>query len=713
MGSEEKGSRAGEIQCPRCKRENDAQEPFCSACGFGLAQTGTLSEERRSHMEDWIGRVINKKYRVESVLGEGGFGTVFKVSLPLFDDRRQLALKLLHPDLSRSERFRRRFLREASMSMDLVHPNAIQVREFDQTEEGDLYLTMDFCNGELLKDVLSREGYLTVNRTVPLILQIVSVLEAAHDREIIHRDLKPDNIFILRSPKFGESAMVGDFGLAKSIDRGNDGTSSDLTQGGIVGTPRYMSPEQARGEPLDGRSDIYSLGLIIFEMLTGEHAPRLEGRGRWGSVAGESPSVARLREAIPPNFAVPDPVLELIARCLEPKPAARFQSARELRDALEILPSYIPTYADGARAGRGVGYAVKWMVASWIVLSVGGYLLLPESQRNSVRKFGSDLVGSLFGAATANSDADQNEKVAVKNGGKSEGQPLDVDPATHDAADTENRTPVDENDGSPASVGSVGRKTSAEHLAKGPDGGERVGAGGTSVDPTTDGSQVGGSETGEDKTDVADTGKPDDGELNATPHPEDGSENAEKPADKRVHPVWGSGPCDWVALATDQDTAWQRIEWSPEASNAGPLVQHSVRARVGAEDEKLGYAITIEREGLAATTEYWSCDRDGVQRTRGKKENRVVDELLLFEGDAPKSAWQSRGWSYFTTAGLVDKEVGAQKLRCLEVTATREIGSQKIERRRYFARSVGEVLWEQRVNGALQLQNVRVLPTTE
>lgn len=335
--------------CPRCKTENVTDQQYCQKCGYGLLKTNSLPAEERtpdpeegSDAEELVGTTIGGKYRVLGLLGEGGFGSVYKVEQLLLGRHKVFALKILHAQLSSNENFRTRFIREASIAMELVHPHAIPVRDFGITETGRLYFSMDYCKGESLKEAIARDGYLSLNRAITVTTQILQVLEASHAMQIIHRDLKPENIFLDRQTGSGsgfEIVKVGDFGLARSVKRGAD--RSDLTKGGIVGTPRYMSPEQSKGEPVDARADLYSVAVVFYEMIAGELPPRLDKSGN-----GTLTAQMRLREHLPPNVVVPNAVLESIARALEPKPADRYQSATEFRESIERLPTYTPTYVD-------------------------------------------------------------------------------------------------------------------------------------------------------------------------------------------------------------------------------------------------------------------------------------------------------------------------------------------------------------------------------
>ncbi len=374
------------LLCPRCKSKNGSNAEFCIRCGFSFRQTHA-AEELPVIEDQLVGRVINGKYRVLSVLGEGGFGVVYKVRHLLFEGANVFALKQLHPTLSQDKQFRLRFLREAGLAMSLVHENTIQIREFGQTESGDLFFTMDYCEGEPLKDVLKRERFLTVNRALHIVQQILLVMQQAHSRGIIHRDLKPENIFLERAPDGRDFVKVGDFGLAKSV---TDEPSADLTRGGIVGTPRYMSPEQAKGsDHLDGRSDLYSIGVILHEMLYGD----VPGGG------GQDDAAAVRRGDTPVRtHAVPSGVYEIVETAIQEPREKRFQTADDFLAAVNELPEYTPTYIEPSQRRKRPRRWLRRVSAALVVL---------------VLLFGAAL---FSGAETLRGWIDQVEKLLHRGG---------------------------------------------------------------------------------------------------------------------------------------------------------------------------------------------------------------------------------------------------------------------------------------------------------
>lgn len=276
-----------------------------------------------------IGNTIDDKYRIESILGTGGMGTVYRATRLLIGDA--VAIKVLHPaqvsDLQAIERFRR----EAQAVARLKHPNVVVVHDFGVSNRSLVYFVMELVEGESLRSIIKR-GPLAPSATGEIISQVCSALDEAHRRNIIHRDLKPDNV-IVTTLSTGLRVKVLDFGIAKLLDLSV--TADNLTQTGtVLGTPHYMSPEQCLGEELDGRSDIYSLGVVLYEMLS-------------GIVPFKSPSLTALvlqhvTQPPPPlrgiNISISVALERVVMRALEKQRDARQQTvnelARELRDAI-------------------------------------------------------------------------------------------------------------------------------------------------------------------------------------------------------------------------------------------------------------------------------------------------------------------------------------------------------------------------------------------
>ena len=311
--------------CRRCRAEVDPAHRYCGRCGTDLRAeaAGGTPEPVRDPM---VGRIIGERYRILQLLGTGGMGVVYKVEHVAMG--KVAALKMLHPNLSADREVARRFRSEAQAVARLEHPNTVQVFDFG-ISEGTLYMVMEFVRGQDLGAILRRDGRLPWTRAAPLLLQVCDALSEAHDAGIVHRDLKPENVMVARNRVGDEVAKVLDFGLAK-LRRKDD--LSVTARGSLVGTPFYMSPEQIRAEELDARSDIYSLGAMLYRMLVG--APPFSGPTPLAVVS------AHLTEKlVPPSQRAPDVAWDarveaLILRAMARSAGDRFPRVEALREAI-------------------------------------------------------------------------------------------------------------------------------------------------------------------------------------------------------------------------------------------------------------------------------------------------------------------------------------------------------------------------------------------
>jgi len=241
--------------CPKCDKEYDDATKFCPTDGSTL---------RSAAGEDIIGSVIADRYHVIRKLGEGGMGQVYLAEHVKMG--RMSAIKVMTQALANDIDAVGRFNREAANASKMSHPNIAAIYDFGETPEGLIYLAMEFVEGESLTKLCEALGALPAPRAADIARQVASALEAAHERGIVHRDLKPDNIMISRGRDGADLVKVVDFGIAKAAE----GAGQKVTRTGlVVGTPEYMSPEQLTGDTLDGRSDLYALALVTFNMLTG------------------------------------------------------------------------------------------------------------------------------------------------------------------------------------------------------------------------------------------------------------------------------------------------------------------------------------------------------------------------------------------------------------------------------------------------------------
>lgn len=218
-----------------------------------------------------IGTVLDNKYELVSLLGEGGMGAVYEAQHKLIN--RRLAVKFLHPQYANNEEVVTRFQREAQAAAKIGHENIIEITDMGAASDGSPYIVMEYLEGTDVKGILENEGIQSVERTAKVLVQALSGLQAAHDVHIIHRDLKPENIFLIKKSSNPDYVKLLDFGISKFKELETDGQKALTQTGTVLGTPHYMSPEQARGEQnLTPRSDIYAMGVIMYQMLTG-HLP--------------------------------------------------------------------------------------------------------------------------------------------------------------------------------------------------------------------------------------------------------------------------------------------------------------------------------------------------------------------------------------------------------------------------------------------------------
>jgi serine/threonine-protein kinase len=275
-------------------------------------------------------QMLDQRYQVMKKLGEGGMSFVYEAKD--ISTGEAVAVKIMTPKLAQDKVAAERLRREAGLAMRLDHPNICAIRRLGETSDGLIYLVMPLLKGELLSDKEVRDGPMSLAEGVPLMKQICDALTFAHAQQIVHRDLKPENIFLVPGPDGKIKAVVTDFGLAKE-KKAEPGMAKLTATGIILGTPEFMSPEQIRGKTLDGRSDIYALGLVAYELFTG----RLPFEGK----SAQDMMIARLRgQPLPLRKARADleftPEFEkALMKAIEAEPNDRYQTAKELGEALE------------------------------------------------------------------------------------------------------------------------------------------------------------------------------------------------------------------------------------------------------------------------------------------------------------------------------------------------------------------------------------------
>ena len=292
--------------------------------------------------DPYIGRQIAGQFRVVQRIGSGGMGSVYKAEQP--EMNRFVAIKILHPKYLARPDLVSRFRREARAMSHLSHPNTARVFLFNQLEDGACYIVMEYLEGQNLAQLVRAEGPMDPARAINVIIQVCGALEEAHRVGIIHRDLKPENIFLTTQGGIADYPKVLDFGLAKVTEREMRPGSLILTQEGMVfGTPEFMSPEQTQGETLDRRSDIYSLGLILYELLTGKLPFDAHQPMDFISLHINSQPIP-LGERVP-GRTYPPGLQDVILKALGKRPEDRFESAAEFAMALRACVEPIVTGA--------------------------------------------------------------------------------------------------------------------------------------------------------------------------------------------------------------------------------------------------------------------------------------------------------------------------------------------------------------------------------
>jgi tetratricopeptide (TPR) repeat protein/predicted Ser/Thr protein kinase len=381
------------MQCSKCGAENPSDAARCTVCHNDLSDinltaarastgsspvefelvrptvVGAPSGERPIHQSRGIseGTDLGDRYHVVQRLGEGGMGEVYLVRDRELD--RDIALKVIRVDLSSSPMILERFKREIQLSSNVTHKNVLRV--YDLGEAGGVkFLTMQYVDGQDLATVMRREGRLPLPRVLDIFRQILEGLQAAHEQGVIHRDLKPQNILIDSRGR----VLIADFGLAKSVALGT------LTEAGkVIGTPHYMSPEQVKGIAIDHRSDIYSLGIILYEMLTGS----LPFTGSSAYEVMIQRTTRTPRPASDHNPKIPKYLLKILDRCLQPQPELRYASTAEMLRDLDSQTFHSSLQYQVRRRGRLASIAGGIIAVLLIAGGILGWRAMQASRQRA------------------------------------------------------------------------------------------------------------------------------------------------------------------------------------------------------------------------------------------------------------------------------------------------------------------------------------------
>src|SRR6185437_12176278 len=309
--------------CPQCASSCYDTHRFCPSCGFPIGKVAASPDD------PLIGRTLPGGYLILELVGIGGMGRVYRAEQTTLG--RTVAVKIIHPHLVGEENAAARFITEARAASRLNHPNSVGIIDFGNTPDGQLYLVMEFLRGRDLARVTYEDGALPFRRIVDVLRQVLAALAEAHSENIIHRDLKPENIILEPVRSGGDFVKVVDFGLAKMRA---ETQQPGITSPGIVcGTPEYMSPEQARGDPLDPRSDLYGVGVILYQLLAGRLP--FEAESPTQVVLAHLTDPPRDPREIAPERMIPKQLVDATLRALAKDPKDRFPDANDF--ATELL----------------------------------------------------------------------------------------------------------------------------------------------------------------------------------------------------------------------------------------------------------------------------------------------------------------------------------------------------------------------------------------
>lgn len=315
----------------------------------------------RSTFNDQLGRIIGERYKLESILGVGGMGAVYRATHMKLG--KTVALKMLRVNEPNVKDLESRFEREAMTTSQLQHPRLTSVHDYGVSENSEPYLVMDYIDGVTLSSALKSGGEFSLARAISIFSQICEGLAYAHSQGILHRDLKPSNIMLGKDFQGNDAVTIVDFGISKLL--WSEHAAQNTATGQIMGSPSYMSPEQCQGQPMDGRSDIYSLGCLMFEVLTG--TPPFRGEHPVELIykhMHETPE-------FPAQSMLPQKLADIVLKCLEKNKAKRFQSADEIIHTLKNLKLDLTQRVKPRSKFQITKPVLASVVAALVILSVG------------------------------------------------------------------------------------------------------------------------------------------------------------------------------------------------------------------------------------------------------------------------------------------------------------------------------------------------------
>jgi len=331
IGGSDRETRAGlgEEEAVRAESGGEASpQPASGTDGDGSTEVPAYGEAEEG---DLVGSVLSERYRLDAYIGGGGMGEVYRGEHVMM--KKTVAVKVLRSEVADREKLVERFRREAQAAGNLDHPNICSATDFGRADDGSFYLVMEYVEGQNLADLLARRGALEFDRALEVADQIADALEVAHESGVVHRDLKPENVMLVDQPDGTERVKVLDFGVSR-VQMADDMPSLTKT-GAVFGTPHYMSPEQAGGERVDSRADLYGLGSVLYEMLTGR--PVFDGDRSVHVMAAHLKDDPRAPSRCIEWAQVPPALDRLVLDLLEKEPEQRPQSATDVRGRIEIV----------------------------------------------------------------------------------------------------------------------------------------------------------------------------------------------------------------------------------------------------------------------------------------------------------------------------------------------------------------------------------------
>ncbi len=362
------------MECLACHAPNIDGARFCEKCGAPLPQEAAA--------DPLIGQIIGGRYKVIGVLGEGGMGRVYHAEQRMGTSVRKVAVKTLLSQFAKDPQTVARFMREVGTVSELEHPNTIKVYDFGQTDSGELYIAMELLQGQSLDEILASGQPLPPERVDRIVGQVCGSLQEAHDKGIVHRDLKPANIFLTTRAGEEDVVKVLDFGIAKKADSKDSKQEQKLTQQGtILGTPPYMSPEQFTGKELDPRSDIYSLGVVVYEMLTGRLP--FDADTPWQWMTAHMTAQPFPFETIPAAANVPPKMRQAVHRALAKEKEQRPSTARDFYEDLTL----------GTQRMSVLGLGVAGAAGAAAMVPSSGTAMLPAMSTPSANRPGQTQIG--------------------------------------------------------------------------------------------------------------------------------------------------------------------------------------------------------------------------------------------------------------------------------------------------------------------------------